>query len=316
MRHCSDTLALILRQLGFFCLVFLACTSDVQAQGDGPRAYFPTPTGTNTFAAYGLSISGNTVLGSGLVDRSASVDTNIVALQYTRTIDVAGRSSGMFVIAPIGNAKGTVGGRFGQLEGKSEGIGDLVLGGVFTLTGVPSLTKSSYAQYDPDLAMGFLTKLVIPSGDYSQTRVLNLGANRWSLQFGVPVNYYFGSSFLDPNLTVLEILPSVTLFSDNSSAFGGGNLSQDPLYKIEAHVSRSLNQAVFVSLDGLWTYDGLTRTNDVSNNNKQNSLSMGASLGLNLSRTASIKFSYGKVVSRNDSGADGDMFRASFSKLF
>jgi hypothetical protein len=316
MRYWSDTLTLILRQLIFFCLVFLACTSDVQAQGDGPRAYFPTPTGTNTFAAYGLSISGNTVLGSGLVDRSASVDTDILALQYTRTIDVAGRSSGVFVIAPVGSVSGTVAGRFGKLDGESEGLGDLILGGVFTLTGVPSLSKENYASFDPGLAVGVLTKLTIPSGDYSQTRALNLGANRWSLQLGIPVNYYFGSSFLDPNLTVVEVLPSITVFSDNSSAFGGGSLSQDPLFKIESHVSRNLNQAIFVSLDGLWTYGGNTKTNGASNDNKQNSLSMGASLGLNLSKTTSIKFSYGKVVSKNDSGADGDMFRLSFSKLF
>lgn len=316
MRRTPIVLSRILRKLRDTSLALLAYPALAYAQGDGPRAYFPTPTGTNTFAAYALSLSGNTVLGSDLVNRDSSVDTNILALQYTRTIDVLGMSSGVFVIAPFGSATGTVAGNFVQLEGTSEGMGDLVLGGVFTLSGVPSLSKETYAEFDPGLAVGVLTKLTMPSGDYSQTQALNLGANRWSLQLGLPVNYYFGSSFLDPNLAVVEILPSVTLFSDNSAALGGGSLSQDPLYKIEAHVSRNLSHATFISLDGLWTYGGLTKSDDVSNNNKQNSISMGASIGQNLSETASIKLSYGTVVNRNDDGADGDMVRLSFSKLF
>ncbi len=299
------------------CVLALMVSSNAAyAQGDGPRAYFPTPDGLTTVAGYGLFVSGNTVFGSGIINRNADLNMKIGVAQYTRSFSLGGRSAGAFAIVPFGDVTTEFNGPFTGLRGDSSGLGDVILGGIVALKGVPGMTRREYAAFDPGLSIGALAKVTLPTGTYSNSKAVNLGANRWALQLGLPVNYYFGTSFLDPRLTVLEILPSVTFYSDNDSAFGGGTLSQKPLFQVEAHLSHNLSQAMFVSLDGLWERGGETSNNGVPNNNQQSSFSLGASVGLNLSRTTSVKISYGEVVNRNSNGADGAMARIVLSKSF
>ena len=299
------------------CVVVLITSSNSgYAQGDGPRAYFPTPDGLTTIAGYGLFVSGNTVFGSGIINENVDLDMKIGVAQYTRSFSLGGRSAGAFAIVPFGDVDTDFSGPFRGFKGDSSGLGDVILGGIVALKGVPGMTRQEYAAFDPGLSIGALAKLTLPTGRYSQSKAVNLGSNRWALQLGLPVNYYFGTSFLDPRLTVLEILPSATFYSDNNSAFGGGTLSQKPLFQVEAHLSHNLSKALFVSLDGLWERGGETSNNGVSNNNSQSSFSMGASVGLNLSRTTSVKISYGKVIDRNSNGADGEMARIVLSKSF
>lgn len=58
--------------------------------------------------------------------------------------------------------------------------------------------------------------------------MINLGANRWGLQVGGPMGYYLGDSFLDPNLTTSELLPSAFLFGDNSDPFPSATTTTAP----------------------------------------------------------------------------------------
>lgn len=298
-------------------VVFLTVLSNAgYAQGDGPRAYFPTPDGMKTIAGYGLFVSGNTVFDSGVINRNADLDMNIGVAQYTQSFAIGDRLAGAFAIVPFGDVTGSISGPFAGLKGDSNGFGDVILGGIVALRGVPALTQQDYAAFNPNLSVGVLAKITLPTGSYSQSKAINLGSNRWAAQFGVPVVYYFGNSFLDPKLTVLEVSPSVTFYSKNSSAFGGGTISQKPLYQVEAHLSHNITRVMFLSVDGLWINGGETSNNGVSNDDKQSSFSLGASIGLNLSRSTSIKVSYGQVVNRNSNGADGDMVRIILSKSF
>jgi len=115
---------------------------------------------------------------------------------------------------------------------------------------------------------------------------------------------------VDPHLTTFEILPSVTFFEDNSDPSGDANTTgQDPLFTLESHVTRNLTKTVWASFGGIYNYGGETSTDGVWNNDRRESLGLGASVSIAATSSTSIKLSYGGTVWRNDDGLDGKLLR-------
>ena len=298
----------------FWALNISSATAQV---GDGPRAYQLLPENTRVLSQYYIGTRGNFTATPGTVIRDAEIDVNLGLTQFTQTFDIGGRQAGVLAILPYGNLSGSLGIGGTSINGSDSGLGDIVLGFVYGAYGAPSLSREDYFTYDPGLSINALARLTLPTGSYDSSQSLNLGANRWALELGLPVTYFVGSSFLDKSLMSFEIQPKITIFGDNDNAPGsGGTLEQDPLYTIEAHVTRNFGQAFWGSLDALYTYGGETQTNGVSANNKQESLALGVTGNLNLSEAASIKATYGEVVSGNADGSDGRLFRLQLLYLF
>ena len=287
------------------------------AVGDGPRAYQLLPEGTDAFVFYGLFTSGNQTADPGTVITGAELDVSLGIVQYTHTFTVMDQQSALFGVVPFGEVKGDIrtSGR-NTISGSSSGIGDIQLGVIFGLAGSPSLTIEEYASFEPGFALGILGKLLLPTGAYDETRVLNLGSNRWGTQLGVPMAYSIGSSLVDPSLWRFELLPSITIYGDNDDPFNAGTCEKDPLYNLEAHITRNLGRIFWVSLDALYTYGGETETDGIEDDNTQRSFALGGSVNITVSRSASMKLSYGETITQNDDGADGWMARATFNYTF
>lgn len=296
--------------------LLLATQASVLAVGDGPRAYMLTPADSQILTAYGLFLDGNQNLDPGATSRNLDLDVDVGVLQYTHSFSLFDNACGAFLIAPFGSTEGTFNFPRFSLTGKSSGLADIQLGGVFGLYGSPALEVADYLTYDPGFSLGLLAKLTAPTGEYDENKVINLGSNRWGLQVGVPMGYYLGESFLDDELTTFELLPSVFFFGDNSDPFRAGESSQDPLFQIEAHITRNLSRMVWVSLDANYQYGGETSTDGISGNDSRESFGLGGTIGVNLSKTLSINATYGGIISHNDNGADGHMFRVKMAYLF
>ena len=122
------------------------------------------------------------------------------------------------------------------------------------------MTPQEFVAYQPGgYALGALAKVAVPVGSYDEDQFLNVGSDRWALQLGTPMAWYFGQSYLDPALTTIEPLPSIQFFGDNDDT--------------------------------------------------QRAFELGGTVNVSFSLRASVKLSYGGVVSRNDEGPDGHMVR-------
>jgi len=286
------------------------------AQGFGPRAFQLVPDQSNVFALYGFALEGNRAIDPSVVIPGAEIDINLAVLQYTRAFDIKGKQAGVFVIASAGKVDGALDLLSQTLSDKNSGLGDIQLGASFGLIGSPALSIKEYIKYKPGFALGILTLLTLPTGQYDEAHALNLGTNRWAAQLGTIMMWYQGESMLDPKMRTFELVPSVTLYGDNSDPFGADNTAQAPMFKLEGHITQNINKAMFVSLDALYTYGGETTTDGIDNSDRQSALMLGASFNTMVSRSTSIKLSYGRVVTRNDDGPDGSMIRAIVSVLF
>ncbi len=159
-------------------------------------------------------------------------------------------------------------------------------------------------------------KLPLPTGDYDSDKLFNLGTNQASPRIAGLFSQSFGTSFPDPRLTTIEVIPAVTFHGDNAAPFRGENLSQAPLFTLEAHVTRTISRAVWMSAGLFLMHGGKTETDGVSDDNSKYSLGLGATFSLALSKVSSIKATYGEVVDRNDAGMDGTALRIIFTQIF
>ncbi|SFZ82750.1 Putative MetA-pathway of phenol degradation [Devosia enhydra] len=269
--------------------VLLATCSHAQAQ-DGARAYHPVPKGTN-FASLTVTAQQLTIAGS-------EFGVAVVTPSYQGYFELAGTASAFLIGMPIGSLSAALDTGFGIVNLETDvAPGDMFIGGQLGLFGSPSLGPMDYAQYKPGLQAIAAAKLFLPTGDYDSSRLLNLGGNRWSLQASLPISYILADTLLDPDLTTFELVPSVHIFGDNDDPFGSSTVaSQEPLFLLEAHVTRNFGPSVWAALDGYYVRGGETSSNGVPDGNAQETLSLGATLGLVLSPSLAMRASYVEQV--------------------
>ena len=298
-----------LMMIGMVFTTFILGTSKIYAAGDGPRVFWAVPVDTNVITPMYFSIDSNYGFDSSLVVPNAEFNTNIGALMYTRAISFGGNLGSVSVIVPGAKVDASLG-NLPALQGESSGLGDITVMGVMSLIGAPAYDKEEFASYVPETIVDLLLAVTAPTGEYDKDKTINLGTNRWSLRVGAPIMHFFSAG--PGNSTTLEVQPSVTFFTDNDDAL----LEQDPLYKLEAHVTHDFSMMFWGSVDAMYTAGGETTVNGIEKDNSQRSLGLGVSLGAFFSPRMGMTLSYGEIVSNNENSQDGSMVRVTGKYLF
>ena len=294
---------------------FLFCAG-AKAQDDGARAYLPAPEGLDVVLVLGMSIDGNRSGDPSTVFEGADLGLDSVAGMYSRTFTLGDKPAAAFFVLPYGRVSGRVRTTLGDVSASTSGFGDVAFGGYVTLLGAPPTTLQEYATFKPTSSLGLLVKVAAPTGSYDSDRPLNIGANRWMLQVGVPITFYVGDSLVDPKLLTFEVMPSAAVFTDNDDPFGASETSQDVIYRVEGHVTKSLSAKHFLSLDALYTTGGETSTDGVASGSSQRSLALGTTYSYTPDGKNVFRATYGKNVHRNDTGMEGDMIRVFWTRAF
>lgn len=113
-------------------------------------------------------------------------------------------------------------------------------------------------------------------------------------------------------LATLEVLPQVWLFDDNDN-FGGRNLETDPIFGLEAHVTRDFTETFWGSLDVAGFTGGKSSIQGTAGSSIDN-LGVGLTLGFQVSDNLQISTSYFATVDDSDPGdLRGDEFRIMFT---
>jgi len=294
---------------GMVLATFILGTTKIFAAGDGPRVFWAVPVDTNVITPMYFYIDSNYGLDSSLVVPKAEFKTNVAALMYTRAISVGGNLGSVSVIVPGAKVDASLG-NLSALQGESSGLGDITVMGVMSLMGAPAYAKEEFASYVPETIVDLLLAVTAPTGEYDKDKIINLGTNRWSVRVGAPIMHFFSTG--PGNSTTLEVQPSVTFFTDNDDV----SLEQDPMYRLEAHVTHDFSMMLWGSVDAIYTTGGETTINGIEKDNSQRSLGLGVSLGAFFSPTVGMTLSYGEIVSNNEHSQDGRSFRVVGKYLF
>ena len=87
--------------------------------------------------------------------------------------------------------------------------------------GAPALSPAEFENYKQDLIIGTSLQVSAPVGQYDDTKLLNLGNNRWSIRPELGISKTW-------DRWTLEVAPSVTFFSDNTRFFQWQDVSSRP----------------------------------------------------------------------------------------
>ena len=292
-----------------FVMMMFPSTSDAQAP---PRFYWKNLIGGNAVPLIYMDISGNAnpLDGAQFVIPESNISASIALGGYARTFTLFNRPAMAAVLLPMGRVSGE-GSLFGKTFSQStSGYGDPTLEFVIGLIGPPPIKNIPDAmRYEPGFSLDLLVDLIIPIGEYDEDEALNMGLNRWYGRVAAPIVWQLGS-WVPGRRTTLEFLPSIWLYGDNND-FVGHQLSTDPKFQVEGHLTRDFHKHLWGSVDMNYVSGGKSSIDGVSGEDLD-MLGMGFTLGYHINDN--IQLTAGYMASINDSAPTDlrmDMFKLS-----
>ena len=263
------------------------------------RFYWKTLAGANGVPLIFESISGNTnpFDPSHDIVPEAYVNGLMGMVGYARFLSLFDRSTMISVIVPMGRLSSDVTTAGLTFKEVTKGFGDPMLEFDFNIIG-PKAQKSfpDVMRFEPGFSLDLLMDICFPVGEYNNEQELNIGQNRWYGRIGTPIVWQIGP-WVPGRRTTLEFIPAVWLFGDNTD-FVGKTLKTDPLFQLDAHVSRDLTNNFWVSLDGAW-YNGGKATVDTSQGTNINNIGLGFTLGYQINDNLNLTFGYKSTINDN-----------------
>jgi hypothetical protein len=274
------------------------CPPQALAQVPG-RFYWKTLSGGNAVPLIVESISGNVnpFDPALIVAPGASLDATMALAGYAHTFTLLDRSAMAAIILPMGRISGevTVAGK--TYNQSAQGFGDPMLEFDVNLIGPPAQENIPDAiRYEPGFSVDLLADLALPIGEYDNKQPLNLGQNRWYGRLGAPIIWQLGP-WVPGQRTTLEFLPAVWLFGDNTD-YVGQTMETDPLFQLDAHLTRDFTEHAWGALDAAWYSGGQASINGVPGE-KLNNVGVGLTFGYTINDNLNLTFSYKSTVNDN-----------------
>jgi hypothetical protein len=266
------------------------------------RFYWKTLSDSNAVPVIFQSLSGNTnpFDPAHTITPGASLDATLGIVGYARTFSLFDRAAMAALLFPMGHISGevTVAGRtFNQ---SANGFGDPMIEFNLNVIGPPAQKDiPAVMRYEPGFSIDLLADLAVPIGEYDSSQPLNIGQNRWYGRFGVPTILQIGPWVPGQRMT-LEFLPAVWFFGNNDD-YVGQTIETDPLFQLDAHLTRDITEKLWASLDAAWYYGGEATINDVQGE-KLNNIGLGITLGYQINDNLNLTVGYKSTI--NDSSSD------------
>ena len=283
------------------------------AQDIEPRRWSHLPIGAN-FGGLGYGFStGDITFNPVLRIEDGQFDLHTAAIQYIHSFELFGKSA-RFDLAQAyqtGTWEGRLNGAPASVD--REGWADSTLRFAVNLVGAPPLSGKEFAAYNAAttceniVGLGLLVRL--PTGEYFDDKLINLGSNRYTFtpQFGWVHNEGKWST---------ELSGSVNFTTDNDEFFNGKSLEEDPYFVGQAHVSYTFRPGLWLTASTGYGLGGESSVNSVPADDPKGNIGWGLSLGIPINRAMGFKLSYIGTRTQEDTGADTDTFSLGFSMMW
>jgi len=275
--------------------VLLSSAGRLAAQELEPQTLSNTATGIN-LVGIGLGYSrGNVLLDPSLPIENLDGDLFYGVLRYLRSFGLLGRSAKFSALVPF-----TSGEWDGELEGlpatrSANGFGDLRLNLDWGFYGAPAMNRTEMRSYRQKTIVGGSIRVIVPTGDYDSSELINLGSNRWSARGEIGVSRPFGA-------WKLEALAGVWLYGKNDN-FVGLEQEQENMYIVKGHAIYSFRPGFWIGLGAGYGNGGRTKINGVPRDNRQENWRFGATISYPINIRHGIGVTLGSGINR---GAGGD----------
>jgi|SRR5215831_1902114 len=275
------------KKFGAFAVFFLAFASACWTQDLAPRAYIITPIHTNAVTVASSFLDGQLLFDGSIPITGAKAKAAVPVVSLFHSFRFFGRTANFAASLPYGvmHFRGTV----ADVERTADrsGLLDSSFRLSVNLKGGPAMDIRDYAKWRQKLIIGASIRVVPPTGQYDPTKLVNLGANRWSFKPEVGLSRRWG-------YWVLDTYAGVWFHTTNHDFFTGTNSqSQSPIFAFEGHLSYDVKPRLWASLDGNFWVGGTTTLNGVENpSTQQRNSRVGGTMSVPITQHQSFKFSY------------------------
>jgi len=262
------------------------------AQDLSPRAYVITPMHSNAIVLTWSFYDGGVNLNGSIPITGATGRYHVPIFSYYHSLSFFRRSANVTASLPygVGNFQGDVLGT--EKSVYRSGLLDLNVRFSVNLIGGSAMPVEKFAKWKQKTLLGASVKVVAPTGQYSPTKLVNWGINRWAFKPELGYSRLWSKWMLDA-------YAGVWFFASNP-AFPATPVplpqTEGPVGSFEGHLSRNLGKPRFwASLDGNFWFGGTTSLAGIQKpDTRQSSSRVGATLSVPVSTHQSLKFAYSK----------------------
>jgi len=268
------------------------------------RAYANAPRGMNFVAVgYGYQ-TGGVLLDPSLPVEDVEAEIHTGFVRYTRTFGMFGKAAKLKAMLPVssGDWRGLVGGA--EREREASGLGDGRVTLEVDLLGAPALSPREFAGYRQKTIVGVSLTTVVPTGAYDDTKLINLGSNRWAFRGEVGASQALGR-------WVVEATAAFWYYMENDDFFGGSTLAQDPFYTLNVGGIYSLRPGFWLGVGAARGQGGSTTVNGVESDTEQRNWRFTAVCAYPIDRRQGLSVTVGSGESEG-AGSDFDQYALAY----
>lgn len=267
------------------CIVVLAWASAAAAQELEPRVYLASPLGANIVVIGAATSRGDVIFDPTLPIKDVRARVGALVFGYYRSIDVFGRSASLGGTFPLvrGSVSGTVSGEAARVTRFGQGDASVRL--TVNLAGSPAMDTAAFVKRGRHANLGTSVVMVMPTGQYDSARLVNIGANRWSVKPELGASLPFGQHGL------LDVYAGVWLFGGNDD-YVSGVREQEPLFTTQLHLSYNLSPRAWAAFDATFYSGGGAKVNGTEPVDRLSNTRFGGTMSVPIARRQSLKFAF------------------------
>lgn len=275
-------------------LVMLLLCPIAAAQELEPKALPQMPVRLNALAIGYAYSKGNIILDQALPLEDVNARIHSFNLAFVSTFGLLNRIAQVVVAVPVADGSWEAMWEGVPASAERTGLGDPLVGFSINLHGAPMRAGKESPPQHAKFYMGGGLRMRLPLGQYDETKLMNLGTNRWMFEPSIGAAAHWRKWVFEAHL-------SGWFFTKNDSFFNGNTLSQNPLLWLQLHVIYEFRPGLWAAVSSGRSRGGRTIINGVKQDTLQNNSRIGATLsiplwrghGLNLAYTSGASTRYG-----------------------
>jgi hypothetical protein len=225
------------------------------------------------------------------------------AAKYIHSFKFFGKSSRIDLTQGYqeGRWNGTVDGEPRSIQ--RNGLSDSYVRFAMNLYGAPALKGKEFAGYrrqaKRETIVGAGVVVQLPTGDYMEDKLINIGSNRFTLRPQLGVTHTRGP-------WTGELTGEVYFYADNNEFFNGNKLGQSPLYTGQTHLIYTFRPGLWISGSLGYAYGGSSTLNGIAKDDRRNATAWALNVGIPLAPHWGAKASYLNSRAQDRIGQDTD----------
>jgi len=275
-----------------------------------PRRWSHLPIDTNYFGTGYAYTEADIGFDPVLKLSNVEMELDTWPLKYIRTFALFDKTARIGILQTYQEGRWS-----GRVDGASKtihrsGWADTLLRFAINLYGAPPLQRKEYAAYraatEVETIVGAGLAVQLPTGDYMDDKLINLGTNRFTFLPQLGVVHTRGAWSTETTVTA-------ALYSDNNDFFNGYKLEQDPLYTIHSHLIYTFRPGFWAGVSAGYNFGGRSTVDGIKKDDRKQNLAGALSFGFSINRHMGVKAAYIGSRTQESTGFDSDTFTLIFN---